>query len=182
MIIAGIDPSLTGTGITVLENGNPVALHKIGYPGHDGASDLERARRVVALRHEVVAYVRHFAPELVLIESPAYSQNKGSACDRHAYWHYLIHEFGVAGDERYAGVSPTNLKRFVTGNGSADKKMIVETVTTWWPFRQLKNDNIADSAGLAAMGAAWAGDPLPFELRRVQQNALEVVAWPVIAA
>jgi Holliday junction resolvasome RuvABC endonuclease subunit len=181
MIVAGIDPSLTGTGIAIHQDGTPIALHKIGYPGRDGASDTDRARRVVALRHEIVAYVRQFKPHIVIIESPAYASILGSACDRHGLWHYLVHEFGVAGPERYAGVAPKCLKRFVTGNGNASKELVTAEVTTWWPHRQLRNDNIADAEGLATMGSAWAGDPTPFELRRVQREALEVVTWPVMA-
>lgn len=183
MIVCGIDPSLTATGITILTNGQPTALHKIGYGGRDGASDLDRARRVAALRHEIVAYVRTRKPHLVIIEAPAYGSILGSTCDRNALWHYLIHEFGVAGPEHYAGIAPKTLKRFITGNGNASKKLVVSEVETWWPehHRRLHNDNIADAAGLAVMGAAHVGDPTPFELRRVQREALEVVQWPVMA-
>lgn len=181
MIVAGIDPSLTGTGIAIHTNGTLTARRKIGYPGHNGASDLDRARRVVALRHEVVNYVRGFHPDIVAIESPSYGSIFGSACDRNAFWHYLIHEFGVAGPERYAGVAPTCLKRFVTGNGAATKQLVIDTINTWHPHLRLgkKDDNIADAEGLATMIDAHLGHPLPFELRRVQKESLDVVNWPV---
>jgi crossover junction endodeoxyribonuclease RuvC len=188
VIVCGIDPSLTGTGIAILHDGNPIALKKIGYPGHNGASDLDRSRRVVSLRHEIVNYVRQFTPHLVTIESPAYAQNHGSACDRHAYWHYLIHEFGVAGPERYAGITPTARAMFATGNGHASKKQVIDTVNTWWPHLNLRTepvtrqqDNEADAVVLAVMGAAWAGDPLPFEMKDRHRNNLEAIAWPVMA-
>lgn len=181
MIVCGIDPSLTGTGIAILTNGTPTATKKIGYPGHSGASDLDRSRRIVSLRHEIVAYVRQHTPDLVTIESPAYSQNHGSACDRHAYWHYLIHEFGVAGPERYAGITPTSRAQFATGKGHATKTQVQDVVDTWWPHLRIRDDNIADALVLAAMGAAWSGDPLPFELKPRHRNNLEAVAWPVMA-
>lgn len=187
MIVCGIDPSLTGTGIAILRDGHPAAIHKI-ISSPDGASDLDRSRRVVALRHEIVAYVRRHQPDLVIIESPAYSKLFGSACDRHGLWHYLIHEFGVAGAERYAGITPTCRAQFAAGNGHASKKQIIDAVNSWWPHLNLRSepvsrmqDNEADAIVLATMGAAWARDPLPFELKDRHHNNLDAVNWPVIA-
>lgn len=183
MIICGIDPSLTGTGIAILDAGRPVVHNRIGYPGRDGASDLDRSRRIVQLRHEIVAYVRRFKPELVCIESPAYSKLFGSACDRHGLWHLLLHEFGVVGPNRYAGITATCRAQFAAGNGHASKQQIIDAVNAWWPHLNLgkRQDNEADAYVLATMGAAWAGDPLPFELLDRQRNNLEAVAWPVMA-
>lgn len=191
MIVAGIDPSLTGTGIAILNGGKVAHLQKI-KSSPDGKSDVDRAARVVALRHLIVQTVRAYKPQLIVIESPAYSQGTGSACDRNALWHYLVHEFGVAGKtrgEKYSGISPTNLKRFVTGNGAAGKPLMCSTVQGWYPAEPLlrhwhgktqPDDNIADAVGLAVMGAKAARDPIPFELRRVQLVAWEVNAWPVM--
>lgn len=181
MIVCGIDPSLTGTGIAILHDGTPTTLHKIGYTGHNGASDLDRSRRVVALRHDIVAYVRRHTPDLVIIESPAYRSIFGSACDRHALWHYLIHEFGVAGQERYAGVPPALRAQFATGRGNSSKQQVLDAAADWWPHLNLRDDNKADALVLAAMGAAWAGDPLPFEVKERHRNNLAAVNWPVIA-
>lgn len=183
MIVCGIDPSLTGTGIAILVDGHPTAHTRIGYPGRDGASDLDRSRRIVSLRHEIVAWVRKHNPELVTIESPAYSKLFGSACDRHGLWHLLIHEFGVAGPEHYAGITATCRAQFATGNGHASKQQVIDTVNTWWPHLNLgkRQDNEADAITLAAMGAAWAGDPLPFELKDRHRNNLDAVNWPVMA-
>lgn len=183
MKIAGIDPSLTGTGIAIAHNGAIVAHTKIGYPGHNGASDIDRSRRIVALRHEVVAWVRKHQPDLVLIESPAYSRLFGSACDRHGFWHLLLHEFGVAGPERYAGVTATCRAQFAAGNGHASKQLIVEAVNTWYPHLRLRprQDNEADAIVLATMGVArFQPDQLQFPLKDWQRGNLDAVAWPVM--
>ena len=195
MIIASIDPSLTGTGITVLDNGRPVLLRKI-KSSPDGKSDTDRAARVVALRHLIVQTIRPYKPDIIIIEGPAYNSTLGSACDRNALWHYLVHEFGVAGKirgEHYAGVPPKTLKRFVTGNGNADKKLIVPEVQSWFPeFRcELRDDNVADSTGLAVLGAVRFGDPIPLLVQQFMESttegvdlrrrtAVEVVQWPVM--
>jgi Holliday junction resolvasome RuvABC endonuclease subunit len=183
MIVAGIDPSLTATGIAILDNGNPIALAKIGYPGHDGASDPDRMRRVAALVLEIRAYTRQHKPDLVIIERPAYSQNTGSACDRHCLWGWLVHEFAIAGPERYAGIAPTSRASFATGKNHGSKQQVIDAVTQWWPEHRLRlrDDNIADAATLAAMGALWAGDPMPFEPKERHHTRIEAIAWPVIA-
>lgn len=188
MIVCGIDPSLTGTGIAVLRHGVPDKPIRVGWPGVSGASDIDRSKRVVALRHLIVKHVRAAQPDLVVIESPAYSKNLGSVCDRHGLWHYLLHEFGVAGPERYAGITPTCRAQFATGKGHASKTMVIDAVNSWWPHLNLRTlpasrmqDNEADAVVLATMAAAWAGDPLPFALRDWHRNNLDAVAWPVIA-
>lgn len=180
MIVCGIDPSLTATGIAILVDGQPTAHTKIGYPGHNGASDADRMKRVVALRHEVVNWIRQHIPDLVTIERPAYSQNTGSACDRHVYWGLLVHEFAIAGPERYAGISPTSRASFATGKNHGTKQQVLDTINQWWPHLRIRNDNIADALVLAAMGALWAGDPVPFEVKDRHRARLDAIAWPVM--
>lgn len=53
-IVLGIDPSLVSTGLAVLRDGVPVALHSIGYGGHDGDSYATRSRRVRAVCRAVI--------------------------------------------------------------------------------------------------------------------------------
>ncbi|MBZ4547778.1 hypothetical protein [Mycobacterium avium] len=43
MIVAGIDPSLTNTGIAVLADGNPLSLRSIGHGTLSGHSYAHRA-------------------------------------------------------------------------------------------------------------------------------------------
>ncbi|MGB0973183.1 MAG: hypothetical protein ACPGVG_19845, partial [Mycobacterium sp.] len=68
-----------------------------------------------------------------------------------------------------------------TGNGHGSKNQVLDTVNQWWPHLNLRDDNKADALTIAAMGAAWAGDPLPFELKDHQRNNLAAVNWPVFA-
>lgn len=184
MIICGIDPSLTGTGLAIAHDGQITAHTKIGYPGHSGASDIDRSRRIVALRHEVVSWVRRHQPELVLIESPSYGSMFGAVCDRHGFWHLLLHEFGVAGPERYAGVAPRCRAQFATGKGNATKEQVVDAVNTWYPHLNLRKrqDNQADAIVLATMGVArYQPDLLQFPIKDWQRGNLDAVAWPVMA-
>lgn len=189
MIIAGIDPSLTGTGIGILRDGICIDNARIGWPGRDGASDLDRVRRVVAVVQDVIKFIRPHNPDLIMIESPAYGQYLPSTCDRNFLWGALVHEFGEAQKLPYAGVTPTCRAQFATGKGHASKLMVINAVNGWWPHLNLRTepvsrqqDNEADGITLATMGAArYESDLLPFTLREYQLNNLEAVPWPVIA-
>jgi Holliday junction resolvasome RuvABC endonuclease subunit len=182
VIVVGIDPSLTATGIGVIVDGQPVKPIRIGYPGRDGASHIDRARRVVALVREVTTYVRQWKPDLVMIESPAYGQYLPSTCDRNFLWGALVHEFGVVGPGAYAGVAPACRAKFATGKGHAPKQLVIDAVNGWWPHLDLKpkQDNEADGLVLATMGAArYEPHLLPFQLAAWQLGNLDAVSWPL---
>lgn len=186
MIVCGLDPSLTGTGIAILRDGQPIALKRIGYPGRSGASDIERMRRVGSLTAEIAAYVATHQPDLVTLESPAYGQYLPSTCDRNILWGTLVHRYSIdrgRTNRGYASITPTCRAQFATGKGHAAKQLVIDAVNQWWPHLNLKpkQDNEADALVLATMGAAWAGERLPFELKDRQRNNLEAVAWPVMA-
>lgn len=182
MIVAGIDPSLTNTGIAILKDGQILELTKEGWGGHDGASDMDRHNRVMKLRTRIQKRLTPHTPDLVVMERPAYSQNTGSACDRHFLWHALLNMITENG-YRYAGISPTGRASFATGKNHGSKRQVIDATTEWWPnhHRPLQNDNIADALVLATMGALWAGDPVPFDVKDRHRARLEAVQWPVIA-
>lgn len=184
MIICGIDPSLTNTGIAVISDGNIIDKTRIGWPGRSGASHLDRTRRVVAVIRDVSKFVKRHNPDLVLIESPAYGQYLPSTCDRNFLWGALVHEFGEAQKRPYAGITPTCRAQFATGKGHAAKQLVIDTVNAWWPHLNLKprQDNEADAIVIAAMGAArYEPELLPFTLTDWRRNNLNAVHWPVIA-
>ena len=81
-----------------------------------------------------------------------------------------------------ATVAPQTLKKYITGAGRADKKVILahaieQYVRTPGP-RIVKHDE-ADAAGLAAMGARHLGEPL--EVRSISDSQLDAIKgakWP----
>lgn len=185
MRICGIDPSLTGTGVAHIINGKPLQPLRIGYKGVAGASDVDRARRVVALVREVTKAVRQHQPNIVLIESPAYSKTMGSTTDRHFLWGALVHEFGVVGPMAYAGITPTGRAQFGCGKGHDAKELIIESINLWWDLnlrltpKTRMQDNEADAMTMATMGLArYEPELLPFDLAKHQIKNLEAVQWP----
>lgn len=181
MIVAGIDPSLTNTGIAILHNGAPILLHAHGYTGHDADSYTIRNRRIRALcayiRNAIDTALNNERPDFVVIEGPAFSKSQGKAHDRAGLWHGLFGQWD-ARRVPVAVVTPQSAKLWATGNGNASKELMLATARVWWPDKRIKNDNVADAAALALAGAHRLGEPIPFEPKQRQLDALNAVAWP----
>lgn len=182
-IVAGIDPSLTSAGIAVLVNSAPILLRSVGYPGRNSDSYAERGNRIVAqARHivEVAIYDGDRHPrriDLAVIEGPAYEAKYGHAFDRAGLWWGLFTALR-AKQIPTAVVPPATLKTWVTGKGNAGKSQITGAVKFWWPNARILNDDIADAAALALLGAYRLGDPMPFTIKDRHTNALDKIAWP----
>jgi Holliday junction resolvasome RuvABC endonuclease subunit len=189
VIVAGIDPSLTGTGIAIIANGVPAKPICIKTDGRADANDVQRVRRVFAILAEIKRQINPHNPDLVLIESPAISQKLPSTVDRNFLWGCIVHEFAVAQKRRYARITPTGRAQFAAGNGHASKEAVIDAVNGWWPHLNLRTtppsrmqDNEADAIVVATMGVAYfEPELLPFELAPHQRNNLEAVAWPVMS-
>lgn len=192
MIVAGIDPSLTNTGIAILCDGNPARLHSLGHPGNYGATYAERSDRIVAQARAVIRWIDdncqgplgilplHKRIDLAVIEGPAYGNNLPSNHDRAGLW-WGLYSALRAKQVPTAVVAPQNRAKWATGRGRAEKGEILTTTRDWWPATKILNHDIADALVLACMGACRYDDPLPFPVKDRHRTGLEVVAWPVMA-
>jgi Holliday junction resolvasome RuvABC endonuclease subunit len=180
MIVAGIDPSLTNTGIAILVNGAPALITSTGVGSTDGKTHLDRNRRIRAVCNAVINRIDtlHKPINLAVIEDQLeHGPMLPSALDRSAVWNGIY----SALDARkipVAVINPSTLKVWVTGHGRASKGEMLTTVRAWWPGATIRNHDQADAAALALIGALHVGDPLPFEPKDRHTNALTAVAWP----
>ncbi|MBN7454297.1 crossover junction endodeoxyribonuclease RuvC [Mycobacteroides abscessus] len=178
-IVLGIDPSLRSTGLAVLTDGQPTALHSIGYGGHDGDSYATRSRRVRAVCRAVIEWaLRDGPPDLAVIEGPAYGQFLPSTFDRSGLWHGL---FGALDAKKVpvAVVPPQTRAKWATGNGRAEKGEVLLNVREWFgPRVKVVNHDIADAAVLALMGAFRLGEAMPFTVKPRHYAGLDAAAWP----
>lgn len=186
MIVAGVDPSLTNTGIAVLLDGHPILLHA-SQTESEGKSYRHRSNRIVAQTRsilETLILAEDAKPDLVVIEGPAYANNNAYTHDQSGLWWGIYSTLiGRRHQIPVVIIAPTTLKLWVTGDGHATKTQVLDTVKTWYPNhcnRIGKNDNIADALGLAAAGAFHVGDPIPFEIKPRHTTNLEAVKWPVL--
>lgn len=201
-LVCGVDPSLTSAGVATLRDGQPIHTSTEGFPGTDGASYQKRNRRgrwtAAKVRDAALA---HGTPDLAVIEQlPHHIQGIGVE-DRCYLWGKIYEAFDAHAFPRgipIVVINPQTLKVWVTGKGASrdpgltkyrrqkqDKQLMIDTVQSWWP--QIKpergdiSDDIADALGLAAIGAHWLGDPMPFEVRPRHTTVLEKIAWPATA-
>jgi Holliday junction resolvasome RuvABC endonuclease subunit len=176
VIVVGIDPSLTRTGVATLDAGRPTGLRSVGWGGRDSATFAERSERIVAQCRHVLTLVTP-AAELIVIEGPAYASKTGHFFDRGGLWWGLfagLHARGVP----IAVTTPATLKMWATGRGNAEKQDVHAAVKRRWPDIRVRNADEADALVCAEIGAAAAGDPLPFLVTDRHRTNMAKVAWP----
>lgn len=168
----GLDLSLTGTGIA----------SSAGWCATEGATEittkplLQRLDALDDLVDNIIILVGRNA-DLVCIESPAFSRAGGGTLERSALWWMVVRRLRSAGFP-IAEVPIQARMRYATGKGAAGKGAIIDAVARRWPqFETEGNDNLADAAVLAAMGADQLGAPLA-PVPQTHRKALESVRWP----
>ena len=176
MIILGIDPSLTSTGLAVVDTEDRLVVDVQTVLSKGGKSDsieqrLDRIRRISA--HVMTV---GFRADLVVIEQPAYSRTAGHMHDRSGLWWFLVNS--ALGSQRIVvEVAPTTRARYATGRGNAGKDEVLLAVAKRYPHVDVTNNNEADALVLAAMGADHLGAPL-VDLPAAHRAALDGVQWP----
>jgi crossover junction endodeoxyribonuclease RuvC len=148
--IYAFDMSLRSTGIAHLSAGLlSLRTVKTSGKGKD-AVDLQDAVRVQA--HEASSSFAAGEPTTIIMESGALGAIRGKGYEELGALRWLIrdharHVFGLTVVE----ISPSHLKKVVTGNGRADKTEVEDAVRDvcvdkFWP--QPANNDEADAAGL----------------------------------
>lgn len=170
--VIGLDVSLTATGIA----------SSLGWCKTVGRSDVTTAPllvRVGQVGDLAESILRHVGrPELVVIETPAFRALGGGVLERSALW-WLVVRGLIARDVPVAEVNPRTRMRYATGKGQASKLAVVDAVARRYPlFLTYGNDNLADAAVLAAMGADRLGAPIA-SVPKTHRVALDAVTWPL---
>lgn len=148
MRILGIDPGLATTGFAILdlESGRK----KLVSCGVIHTSPkLRLAERLLEIEKDMMAILQQYKPEICSIEQLFFSKNvtTGIAVS-HARGALLMalerHQVP------FSEMSPSAMKRALTGNGRADKKMIQKMVTLELGLKEApKPDDAADAVSLA---------------------------------
>lgn len=152
MITLGLDLSLVETGVVAL-NGEEIILQKVIKSKKDGDLPIDELKRLMWIVNEIKELMLDFQPDLVLVENPAmgYGQSKTTSLMQLIGLNYLvkktIHDEGFP----FVMVTPTTLKKFVTGKGNAPKDILMlETYKRYGVT--LLNNNENDAFCLAKIG------------------------------
>lgn len=165
--VVGLDLSWTGTGMA--DNQGRARVFKTEakhYP--------DQWARLAAIREEVRRFVIGDGegygawslrpPELVVVESPAFSAQGSAVVDMGGLWWTVtleLRDWMPAGVWPLVTCSPGTLKMFAAGKGTAKKPEVVAAVARREPDLEIRDDNVPDACVLRALGAAVLGYPVP---------------------
>lgn len=142
----GLDLSLTGTGVVILDRaGSPVHAETI-------SCKFQGMERLAFIRGSVASLLSRHSPLLTCVEGYSFSSRQSHA---HALGELggvirlLLHRNGFI----YHDIPPSTLKKFVTGKGNAMKDEVMMNVYKRWGF-EAKDNNQADAYGLARISLA----------------------------
>ena len=150
MRVIGLDLS-TKVGLALVEGPGKAVVHTraIEY------KKLTGMPRVNALVGEIMQAVEQLKPDFAVVEDYAVSQFGGAAIcsiEIGTVLRFILWQ----NDFPFVCVSPTALKKFVTGKGQSKKENMILEVYKRYGFEAPTND-IADAVGLGMFGLCAAG-------------------------
>jgi crossover junction endodeoxyribonuclease RuvC len=157
----GVDPGLIATGFGVLEAGaDGVAVTDAGVISTSATQSLEA--RLNAIHRAVHRLIESYSPGLLVVEDlyTEYKFPRTAILMGHARGvvYLAARQLGVS----VLALSPSEVKRAMTGNGSAGKAQVQRAVQTVLGLKDLpRPSHVADALGLAVTGLARVTGRLP---------------------
>ena len=121
IISIGLDLSLTGTGVVVLNDGKIIKQRLIkSKPVPDG-KPLDEVKRIRKIVEEIELIVGDSTPTIAVIENLAFGVRNATALTQLAALNYFVRSMLMDYNVPFILIAPNSLKKFVTGNGAAKK-------------------------------------------------------------
>ncbi|AZS10444.1 RuvC-like resolvase [Mycobacterium phage Surely] len=166
-VVLGIDTSLRATGMCLVSLPPSVELGSwhgqcvtVGAPAATpDKSKRAMARRVKALVDQIRWVFDDDRPDLVVMETLAFAA-KGEGVWVLPWIFGKVIELCEEFDVELLCAGTSQVKKYATGKGNADKDTVMLTVAKRWPELAPANNNEADAACLAAIGCHYLGQPL----------------------
>lgn len=155
MIVVGIDPSLTSTGVAI--SGTPVQVERIQSKGSTDSAWPDRFARISSIAHRIVTDIPDGA--LAVMEAPSYGSVGGAAHDRTGLWWFTYRLLEAKGC-RIVPVAPSQRSKYATGSGRAQKDHVLAAAVKRYPDIDITGNDVADAVILMAMGCRLAGRPI----------------------
>lgn len=179
MRTAGIDLSLTSTGVALVDTEGETRVERLRSSGTRADSLLLRCARLERLAGEVIALVSGHRPDLVVIEAPAFGTPGGSVHDRSGLWWLVVAD--LTQTFPLVEVGNTARAKYATGVGggaNAGKDAVLAAVVRRYGDVDVQGNDVADALLLACMGARHLGAPVEAHLPAVNLEAMRKVRWP----
>lgn len=171
LVVIGVDLAKTNTGIATPGGVRLVTSH--------GAKDdpyPARGVRLARIRNAVMRVCE--GASMVVIEGPSYGSRDGHQHDRSGLW-WLVYRAFQVNEIPVAVVTPSQLKKYATGSGAADKFAVHAAVIKRYPDIEVKGADQADALVLRAMGCDRIGQPIA-PVPAINRKVLDNVDWPAV--
>jgi hypothetical protein len=166
--VAGLDISLTGTGIATLGG-----TTRVPTTGRRKDTIAQRRTRMKHITDTVLTEVGDV--HLACVEGPSHHSVGGSVWDRGGLW-WLIVDALCGRNIPVAVIPPMSRAKYATGNGGSRKAAVLDAAQRRYGAI-LPTDDEADALILRAMGLDWIGQPLA-EVPAGHRAALAGCQWP----
>jgi crossover junction endodeoxyribonuclease RuvC len=177
--VVGLDLSLTGTGVGIVDRSGDVRLFTVSSKGKKDDDLLTRSVRLERLATGILQYVAAADPELAVIEGPSMASKFGHPHDRSGLWWLVVHTLHTRG-LTVVEVPPSNRMMYATGKGNAAKDAVLTAVVRRYQHlvaEPIEDNNTADALVLAAMGRRHLGCEIDPTLPATHLKAMDKVHW-----
>lgn len=170
MIVAGVDPSLSSSGVVVGDGNGQPKVFRI-ESAKIGDSCWARVQRCIRIAKQIKKAID--GADRVFIENYAF----GASFNREAMAELggIIRLELLSLDKKLREIPPAALKMFVAGKGNARKAAMIHSVRDQWGYTTSNSDE-ADAYGLWMLGRCVVGDIEPTGLHQIK--AVENVINP----
>lgn len=174
MLIIGVDPSLTATGLALLRPPVPttggiadIASWDVTTVASKPSQNPDPHRGMDGRMYSIVSKVSEFTAiniggkepvTLTVVEGPAFAKNNGMAHERAGLWWRLYALLSAWGPVLV--VPPTIRAKYATGKGNAGKDEVLLAASKAYPDAGFTDNNQADAVVLAAIGARMLDYPV----------------------
>lgn len=174
--VLALDVSLTSTGWAVSESGS-LATHGVFKPFKSKADNPPHLARMQHILKELSQLVSIWKPFLVVMEGLS-MHSKSSSLDQICGMAYLIRYWLWNNKIPFVLVTPTQLKKFVTGKGTSDKELMIKYILSKFGH-DVDTSHEADAIGLCMIGRALTDSYSP---QNEQQRSVVAALRPMYAA
>lgn len=150
----GIDPSLTATGLIMLNENGEIAVEKLikTYTEHYICPE----QRLLDIMDNIIFLNTVYKLKYVYVEALSYMSQSTTLFERCGLL-YLITTFLFSNDIPFKLIPPKSLKKWAVNNGNASKEIMMIDSGIRWSIK-FEDDNICDAYNLAQMSRYREGN------------------------
>ena len=145
MNFIGLDFAFSKNGFVMIDE-NANILRQEVIVTNAKQSDEER---LIQIEEKLDEYINPESTKLVCIEGLSFG-SKGQSVSQIGAVHYITRTYLYKNNIPYKVVTPSELKKFVTGKGNAKKDLMLLKIYKKWGI-EFEDDNLADAYSLARM-------------------------------